>query len=156
MVAMMPPMSDMTPENTSDETIVGRHPPERMALIERLRLVCLGQVFALIILGVAWELWLAPLPGGTGALALKVVPLFFTIGGMWRHRMYTYRWTTLLVWLYVAEGLVRASGDPGLSAWLAGLEVVLSVGLFVACSAYVRLRLRVLPSKQAANAGTNP
>lgn len=149
-------MSDTVPENSTDEVIVGRHPPERMALIERLRLLCLGQVFALIALGVAWELWLAPLPGGTGALALKVVPLLFTIGGMWRHRMYTYRWTTLLIWLYVAEGLVRASGDPGLSAWLAGVEVVLSVGLFVACSAYVRLRLKVLPAKQTANTSPGP
>lgn len=118
-----------------------------MARIQQLRLLCVGLLIGLIVLGLSWELWLAPLPGGTGALAWKVLPLVVPLTGMLKHRMYTYRWTTLLVWLYVAEGLVRATGDGGLSAWLAGIEVVLATGLFVACSAYVRLRLRVLPGK---------
>lgn len=148
----MPPMSESIHELGPNELVVGQHPPERLALIERLRVICLGLVISLIVLGLCWELWLAPLPGGTGALALKVVPLLFPLSGMLRHRMYTYRWTTLLIWLYVAEGLVRVSGDPGLSAWLAGVELLLSVALFVACSAYVRLRLKVLPGKQAATA----
>ena len=38
----------------------------------------------------------------------------------------------------VAEGLVRASGDPGLSAWLAGIELLLSV----ASPSPIRLRVR--------------
>ena len=49
-------------------------------------------------------------------------------------RLYTYRWISLLVWLYVAEGAVRASSDRGLGAWLAGLEVVLALLIFVACA----------------------
>ena len=49
---------------------------------------------------------------------------------------------SLLVWLYVMEGSVRAWSDKGLSAWLAGLELLLCLGLFVACTVHVRLRLK--------------
>jgi uncharacterized membrane protein len=55
--------------------------------------------------------------------------------------MYTYRWLSLLVWLYAAEGAMRAASDHGLSAALAAGELVLSLVLFAACAAHVRMRL---------------
>jgi uncharacterized membrane protein len=39
--------------------------------------------------------------------------------GLLRHRMYTYRWLSLLVWLYFTEGVVRATTEGGLSQRLA-------------------------------------
>jgi uncharacterized membrane protein len=56
--------------------------------------------------------------------------------------MYTYRWLSLLVWLYVAEGLVRAGSEHGTGAALAVAEAVLGVALFSACAAHVRWRLK--------------
>jgi uncharacterized membrane protein len=56
--------------------------------------------------------------------------------------MRTYRWLSLLVWLYFAEGMVRATSERGLSAALATVEVVLSLLLFAACALHVRWRLR--------------
>jgi hypothetical protein len=73
-------------------------------------------LLALIALGLAWELWLAPLRPGGSWLALKVLPLALALPGLLRFRMLTYRWLALLVWLYFTEGVVRAAGDPGLSA----------------------------------------
>ena len=102
-----------------------------------------GSLVALIVLGMAWEHWLAPT--GSGSLALKVLPLFIPLPGLLRNRLYTYRWVSLLVWLYFAEGVVRAFGDKGLSAWLAGIEIVLSLVLFTACAWHVRWRLRPAP-----------
>jgi uncharacterized membrane protein len=56
--------------------------------------------------------------------------------------MYTYRWVSLMVWLYFTEGVVRAWGDKR-AGQLAGLvEVALCLTLFVACALHVRLRLR--------------
>ena len=104
------------------------------------RTVALGSVLALIVLGLAWELWLAPT--GDRTLALKVVPLFVPLVGLWRNRMYTYRWVSLMVWLYFTEGVVRAASDRGTSAWLAGVQVLLCLLLFAACAAHVRWRLR--------------
>jgi uncharacterized membrane protein len=142
--------SDTSPpdqEPADPDTFIAHHPPERRATIERLRLLCVAALVGLISLGVAWELWLAPLPQGTGMLALKVLPLCLGVAGLLKHRLYTYRWLTLLIWLYFTEGVVRVTGDAGLSQILAGIEVVLSVVLFTACSVYIRLRLRVLPPK---------
>jgi uncharacterized membrane protein len=98
-------------------------------------------LLALVALGLAWELWLAPLPGGSGALALKVLPLTLAVAGVLRHRLYTYRWLSLLVWAYVAEGALRATSETGRSAFLAVVQVLLAVALFAACAAYVRGRL---------------
>jgi uncharacterized membrane protein len=104
------------------------------------RALAVAATVALIALGLAWELVLAPT--GRGTLALKVVPLFLPLPGLWRMRLYTYRWVSLFVWLYVAEGAVRAASDRGLGATLAAIEVALAVTLFVACALHVRTRLR--------------
>lgn len=104
------------------------------------RALALTGVIGLIGLGLAWELWLAPT--GRGTLALKVLPLVPALAGLWRFRMRTYRWLSLLVWLYFAEGMVRATSERGLSAALATVEVVLSLLLFAACALHVRWRLR--------------
>ncbi len=105
------------------------------------RAVAVGSLLGLIALGLAWELWLAPLrPGGTW-LAIKVLPLCIPLAGLLKHRMYTYRWLSLMVWIYFTEGVVRAWSDKAPSNWLAMVEVLLCVLLFVACAAHVRLRL---------------
>jgi len=106
------------------------------------RAVAVGSLLGLIVLGLLWELWLAPLRPGGSWLALKVLPLTVPLAGLLKNRMYTYRWLSLLVWVYFTEGAVRATSENGLSAWLAGGEVLLCVLLFVACSLHVRLRLK--------------
>ena len=104
------------------------------------RAVAVGSVLALIALGLAWELWLAPT--GQRTLALKVLPLLLPLAGLWRNRMYTYRWVSLMVWLYFTEGVVRATSDRGAGVPLAIVELLLCVLLFAACAAHVRWRLR--------------
>lgn len=104
------------------------------------RAVAVGSVLGLIALGLAWELFLAPT--GNRTLALKVLPLTFPLAGLLKNRMYTYRWVSLFVWLYFIEGVVRAAGDQGIGAWLAGVEILLCVALFAACAAHVRWRLK--------------
>ena len=108
--------------------------------VRNMRAAALAALLALIVLGLAWELWLAPT--GSGTLALKVLPLVLCVAGLWRHRMYTFRWLSLLIWLYFMEGVVRATTESGLSQALAIAEVVLSTALFVVSGIYIRWRLR--------------
>lgn len=110
------------------------------ASVRRTRWVAVASLVALIALGLAWELWLAPT--GRGTLALKVLPLLLPLPGILKNRMYTYRWLSLLVWLYFAEGAVRATSERGTGALLATIEIVLCLLLFAACAAHVRWRLR--------------
>ncbi len=110
------------------------------ATVRWTRALAVGSVVGLIVLGLAWELWLAPT--GTGTLAIKVLPLFLPLPGLLRARMYTYRWVSLLVWIYFTEGVVRATTEHGVSQGLAVLEVLLCLVLFTACALHVRWRLR--------------
>ncbi len=103
--------------------------------------MAVGSLAGLIVLGLAWELWLAPLRPGGSWLVLKVLPLCIPLAGLLKRRMYTYRWLSLLVWLYFTEGVVRAWGDPPPSQTLALVQIGLCLALFVACAAHVRLRL---------------
>lgn len=114
--------------------------------VARARSLALVATLLLIALGLAWELWLAPT--GRGTLALKVIPLLLAVHGLATNRLYTYRWMSLLIWLYAAEGAVRVTTDGGWRALPAGLEVALSIAVFAGCGLYVRARLR--HSKQAA------
>lgn len=98
----------------------------------------------LVALGLAWELWLAPLRAGGSWWALKVLPLVAALPGLLRYRMHTYRWLALLVWAYFAEAAVRAVSERGLSATLAALQLVFALLLFAACAAHVRLRQRAV------------
>ena len=117
------------------------------------RLLAVGSLLGLIVLGLAWELWLAPLRPGGSWLALKVLPLCIPLAGLLKNRMYTYRWVSLLVWIYFTEGVVRAWGDKPPGNWLALTEVLLCVALFVACAMHVRLRLRNAKLAAAAPSG---
>ncbi len=113
-------------------------PPD--AVVRSARAVVLAALVALIALGLAWELWLAPT--GRGTLALKVLPLCFCVAGLLRHRMYTFRWLSLLIWLYFMEGVVRATSEHGPGAALAAAEVALSLVVFAVSGLYIRWRQR--------------
>ena len=115
-------------------------PNEPDAVVRRSRAAALAGLIGLIVLGLAWELWLAPT--GSGTLAIKVLPLMLCLLGLWRHRMVTFRWLSLLLWLYVLEGLVRGTTERGLSQALAVVEIVLCLWLFSASTLYIRWRLR--------------
>ena len=114
--------------------------PSRAARLTRA--LAVTTTLTLIALGLAWELWLAPLRPGGSWWALKVLPLAAALPGLARFRMHTYRWLTLLVWLYFTEGVVRAYSDRAPSSYLAMVEVALCLVLFAACALHVRLRLR--------------
>jgi uncharacterized membrane protein len=110
--------------------------------VQVTRWLAVGSLLGLIALSFTWELWLAPLRPGGSWLVLKSLPLFLPLAGLLKNRMYTYRWVSLVVWLYFMEGVIRAHGDPWPSNAYAGLEIALCLVLFTACALHVRLRLR--------------
>ena len=131
-----PPPSPILPDVSTD--------------VAATRWLAVGSLLGLILLCLAWELWLAPLRPGGSWLALKALPLALPLAGLLKRRMYTYRWVSLLVWLYFTEGVVRAWSDPAPGNRLAGAEILLCLLLFTACALHVRLRLA------AAKASTQP
>ena len=133
------PYSPATDAPAQPSTAEGQStPPDQAA--RRSRALVLGSVVGLIVLGLVWELWLAPT--GSGTLAVKVLPLLLPLAGLWRYRLYTYRWLSLLLWLYAGEGLLRATSERGLSVALALVELALALAAFAGCVVHVRSRLR--------------
>jgi uncharacterized membrane protein len=106
---------------------------------ENILRYCVVTCFAgMVVLGLLWEIWLAPLrPGGT-LMALKVLPLLLAIPALFRTSRYAFQWWSMLLMIYLTEGLVRATSDKGLSAQLAWIEVVLSVIAFVCILLYTK------------------
>jgi uncharacterized membrane protein len=104
-----------------------------------LHVVAAVSLAALIILCIAWELWLAPLRPGGSLLALKALPLAMPLAGVLRGRRYTYQWSSMLILAYFAEGVTRAWSEAGLSRTLALAEVALSLSYFAAAVSFARL-----------------
>lgn len=112
-----------------------------------LQRIAIVSLIALLLWCVVWEIWFAPLrPGGT-LLFLKALPLAFAVRGVARGSLYTIQWASMLVLLYLMEGVVRVMSDPpGPSIFAAWVEVVLSSIFFFCSIFYVR------PAKRAAKA----
>jgi uncharacterized membrane protein len=97
-----------------------------------------SSLILLIALCVAWELFLAPLRPGGSWLVLKVVPLLLPLIGVLKRDVYTMQWSSMLILLYVMEGIVRATSDKGLAAELACVEIVLALIYFLCILTYLR------------------
>jgi uncharacterized membrane protein len=107
-------------------------------LVAFTRAAALACALALIVLGIGGELVWARV--GHGTLVLKVLPLAAALPGLSRLRLFTYRWLSLLVWVYAAEGALRLR-DAGPAGPIAAIELVLALALFASCAAHVRARL---------------
>lgn len=95
-------------------------------------------LISLLALLLAWELWLAPLRPGGSWLVLKATPLLFALFGILHGRRYTYQWSSLLIQIYLLEGLARVSSDSGNARWLAAIEILLSLIFFSATLIFSR------------------
>jgi len=108
------------------------------------RLAALSLV-GLIILCLAWELFIAPIRPGGSYLALKVLPLLLPLRGVLKGNVYTLQWSSMLMLLYFMEGVTRAWSDPNpLSVKMACIEIVLSLIFYVCAMFYL------WPAKKAA------
>ena len=97
----------------------------------RLRNVTFASIAALAALSLAWELWLAPARPGGSLLALKAVPLLAALPAIRRGHVKAYQWWSMLILLYVCEGVVRGMSDAtAMSRSLGWIEFVLASGAF--------------------------
>jgi len=91
----------------------------------------------LFILCVCWEWFISPLRPGGSWLILKGVPLLFAIPGICKGKVYTMQWASMLILLYITEGLVRIL-ETGLNFWMALLEIILATTAFVCLLIYLK------------------
>lgn len=96
------------------------------------RNIAVVALLGLILLCLAWELFLAPLRPGGSLMALKALPLALALPGILAAKRHTFQWSSLLILAYFAEGVTRAWADRPPSRYLALGEALLAVTFFVA------------------------
>ncbi len=105
----------------------------------------IGSLATLIVWCACWEIMLAPLHPGGSWMALKALPLLIPLHGVIRRDIYTLQWSSMLILLYFAEGVVRGYSDRNsISSFLGWGEAVIVCVYFLCSVLYLR------PYKQAA------
>jgi uncharacterized membrane protein len=100
------------------------------------RRLCLALNVGLIALVIGWH---AASPAhNTGVGLALTLPLWLPLHGLWRSKRRTFAWATLCVIPYFVIGTTEAVANPASRGW-AGLCLALSLALFVALIAYLRL-----------------
>lgn len=106
------------------------------------RLFHVGAIVSLIwLIGwlVAWEAYVAPLQPGSWLLALKALPLLLPLRGVIKRDLYTLQWSSMLILIYFAEGVVRAWADQSAaSRQMAIGEIALVVVYYLSALLYLR------------------
>ena len=110
--------------------------------MQALRLFHTGAVTSLILLFLwllAWEIFVAPLHPGGSLLALKALPLLLPLRGVLKRDLYTLQWSSMVILIYLVEGIVRAWSDRAeLSRLMALGEAVLVCAYFLFAVLYLR------------------
>jgi uncharacterized membrane protein len=111
---------------------------QRQSLVRWSYIGAVVSLLALIALCIAWEGVLAPVKSNGSWLTLKAVPLLLPLFGILKGRRYTFQWSTMFIWLYFIEGVLRGWSDKGLAQQLAWAEIVLSLVFFICAMLFSR------------------
>jgi len=107
-----------------------------------LRVFHTGAVTSLVLLFawlLAWEIVVAPLHPGGSLLALKALPLLLPLRGVLKRDLYTLQWSSMVILIYLVEGIVRAWSDRAeLSRLMALGETLLVCAYFLFALLYLR------------------
>jgi uncharacterized membrane protein len=134
-------------------TPINQHPDLQPK--DHWRLIAWFSWFSLVVLCVLWESVIAPIkPGGSWAV-IKVIPMLFALKGIWQAKNYTMQWSSMLVMLYFIEGVVRLN-DAGLSAYMAALEIILSLIAYFSLLAYLKPLKKIAKLKKATEEKESP
>lgn len=109
--------------------------PPPVPWLLRTAVVCL---VALALLSIGLPLAATGPSRGIGLAIVKVALLAFIAVRVRRADVYALQWSSMLILLFIAEGVVRAMTDPAPAALLGGLAALCGGGYFVAVLAWLR------------------
>ncbi|MDR9406685.1 MAG: DUF2069 domain-containing protein [Spiribacter sp.] len=93
--------------------------------------MAVGCYIGLILLLIAWMVWLDPPPASLRSplLVVFLLPLLLGVRGVLHGRRYTLQWTGMLVLVYFVHGLIATTGASP-QRWLGVAETLLTLGYF--------------------------
>ncbi|TDR32830.1 DUF2069 domain-containing protein [Hydromonas duriensis] len=124
-----------------------QHSPELHALSRKTSYACI----TLIVWCLFWETVGAPLQHAGYWLALKGFLLLPLLPKLWRGERYTYQVLSLLILLYVLEGLLRTFSDTAPSRYFAVIELLLSTLIFIWVNQFALKTKAAKPQREKKN-----
>ncbi len=97
------------------------------------------------------------LHGGQEATLLSMmIPLLLALKGLSQARPYTFKWISLLIWLYVCEGLVRIVGPTATERSIAWVYLIIALALSAAILMGARAYQRLIKDSLTQNDPSKP
>lgn len=116
----------------------------------------MASYFCLIGQLLVWHFKVLPIdiPTAVTMSSVLLLPLLLAGPGLFRGKTYTYKWMSLVVWLWLAHGVMETwthIQTPSL-AIIAALEPILALCLFMGLVAFLKTQRRLLtPNAQNSN-----
>jgi len=87
-------------------------------------------LIGLIFLNLFWEIFFNPLDGNGSWMVVKSLILLIPLPGVLKKNRYTYQWSSMFIWLFIMEGIVRFYSEYGVSSNMAALQISLGFLFF--------------------------
>jgi|TARA_B110000977_G_scaffold117126_1_gene151303 uncharacterized membrane protein len=96
-------------------------------------------LIGLIFLNLFWEIFYNPLDSNGSWMVVKSLILLIPLPGILKKKRYTYQWSSMLIWLFIMEGIVRFYSELGISRDMASYQTFLGTLFFFSSIFFCRI-----------------
>ena len=105
-----------------------------------LYLLSVISLIGLIFLNLFWEIFYNPLDSDGSWMVVKSLILLIPLPGILKKNRYTYQWSSMFIWLFIMEGIVRFYSELGVSRDMASYQTFLGIIFFFSSIFFCRIK----------------
>ena len=104
-----------------------------------LYLLSVFSLIGLIFLNLFWEIFYNPLDRDGSWMVVKSLILLIPLPGILKKNRYTFQWSSMFIWLFIMEGIVRFYSELGVSRDMASYQTFLGTLFFFSSIFFCRI-----------------
>ena len=108
--------------------------------ITYLYLLSVISLIGLIFLNLFWEIFYNPLDSNGSWMVVKSLILLIPLPGILKKNRYTFQWSSMFIWLFIMEGIVRFYSELGMSKDMAAYQTFLGILFFLSSIFFCRIK----------------
>ena len=105
-----------------------------------LYLLSVFSLIGLIFLNLFWEIFYNPLNTNGSWMVVKSLVLLIPLPGILKKNRYTYQWSSMFIWLFIMEGIVRFYSELDVSRDMASYQIFLGTLFFFSSIFFCRVK----------------
>lgn len=113
---------------------------KKAELARTLTLIALG---GLVLLFIAWRVWVIPAEHALTIVAIHVVPIILFLPGLLQRKPKVFIWLCFVILLYFCQGIMSSFALPTILGVMGLLESILTIWLFCAAMMAARYYARL-------------